>query len=131
MGSTPVRAAPQGVAVGYDILGYQPKARRCTETKLFPPATSGRAFHRKSVLKREKEKARPGHDLASWANLLGLNYRAPDLLPRWRWRWGHNLLVLRASTKSQSGDQNSHDHDRFQKFQSISPPFVAGCSGPV
>jgi hypothetical protein len=68
MGPTPVRAAPQGVAVGYDILGYQPKARRCTETKLFPPATSGRAFHRKSVLKREKEKARPGHDLASWAN---------------------------------------------------------------
>ena len=43
--------------------------------------------------------------------------------------WSRYLLVLRASPESQSGDQNGHDHDRFQKFQSISPPFLAGCSG--
>jgi hypothetical protein len=36
---------------------------------------------------------------------------------------------LSASTKTQSSGQNSHNHDHFIKFQSISPPFAAGCSG--
>src|ERR1700751_5303517 len=52
-----------------------------------------------------------------------------DLFPRRGWgRWSDDLLVLGAGSKSQSGEQNGHDHDLFQKFQSISPPFVAGCS---
>jgi len=42
---------------------------------------------------------------------------------------GHCLLMLSASTKTQSSGQNSHNHDHFKKFQSISPPFAAGCSG--
>ena len=42
---------------------------------------------------------------------------------------GHCLFPLSASTKTQSSGQNSHNHDHFKKFQSISPPFAAGCSG--
>src|SRR4029434_4868690 len=53
---------------------------------------------------------------------------ALDLFPCWRRRWSHDLLLLRTSPKSQRGDQNGHDHDHFQKFPSISPPFVDGCS---
>src|SRR5205807_1415530 len=79
-------------------------------------------------LKRKKKKARPEHDLASWAKPPKLNYPVPDLLPGWRRRWCHDLLVLRASPESQCGDQNGHDHDHFQKFQSISPPFAASCT---
>ena len=51
------------------------------------------------------------------------------LFPGWCRRWSHDLLVLRTSSESQSGDQNSRDHDHFQKFQSISPPFATGCFG--
>jgi hypothetical protein len=51
------------------------------------------------------------------------------LFPGWRRRWSHDLLVLRTGSESQSGDENGHDHDHFQKFQSISPPFAAGCFG--
>ena len=40
---------------------------------------------------------------------------------------GHCLFLLRASTKAQRAGQNGHNHDRFQKFQCISPPFPAGC----
>jgi hypothetical protein len=43
--------------------------------------------------------------------------------------WWHHLFVLCASPKSQCRNQNGHDHDHFQKFQSISPPFAASCSG--
>ena len=43
--------------------------------------------------------------------------------------WWHHLFVLCASPKSQRRDQNGHDHDHFQKFQSKSPPFAASCSG--
>jgi len=75
------------------------------------------------------KKARPEHDLASWANPPTINCRVSDLFRVWRRSWGHNLLVLRASPESQRGNQNGHDHDRFQKFQSISPPFAASCSG--
>jgi len=57
-------------------------------------------------------------------------YAVLDLFPHRCWSWSDDLLVLCTSSKSQSGDQNGHDHDHFQKFQSISPPFVAGCSGP-
>ena len=42
---------------------------------------------------------------------------------------GHRLLVLSASTKTQSSSQNDHNHDRSYKFQTISPPFVASCTG--
>ena len=57
--------------------------------------------------------------------------RAPDLFcvtSSTRAR-GHCLLVLSAGTKTQSSGHNSHNHDRFYKFQSISPPFAAGCFG--
>ena len=41
-----------------------------------------------------------------------------DLFPRRGWgRWSDDLLVLGAGSKSQSGEQNGHDHDLFQKFQ--------------
>jgi hypothetical protein len=53
---------------------------------------------------------------------------APDLFAFRHW-WSDNLLVLRTSPESQGGNQNGHDHDRFQKFQSKSPPFAASCSG--
>src|SRR5580765_2511104 len=57
------------------------------------------------------------------------NCRAADLFSAfWRWR-NDNLLVLRTSPKSQRRDQNGHHHDHFQKFQLISPPFAASCSG--
>src|SRR6266540_6924384 len=57
------------------------------------------------------------------------NCRAADLFSAFRRRRDDNLLVLRTSPKSQRRDQNGHYHDHFQKFQSISPPFAAGCSG--
>src|SRR2546423_15349283 len=57
------------------------------------------------------------------------NCRAPDLFSAfWRGR-DDNLLVLRTSPESQRRGQNGHHHDHFQKFQSISPPFAASCSG--
>lgn len=40
-----------------------------------------------------------------------------DLFPHRGWGWSDDLLVLRAGSKSQSGEQNGHDHDHFQKFQ--------------
>jgi hypothetical protein len=43
-----------------------------------------------------------------------------------RWR---RFPRLRTSPESQSTGHYDRDHDHFQKFQSISPPFAAGCSG--
>jgi len=43
-----------------------------------------------------------------------------------RWR---RFPRLRTSPESQSAGHYDRDHDHFQKFQSISPPFAAGCSG--
>ncbi len=76
-----------------------------------------------------KKKARPKNDLAFWAKPPTVNCWAPGLFSGFPHRWSHNLLVLRTSPKSQPRDHNGHDHDHFQKFQSKSPPFVAGCSG--
>ena len=39
-----------------------------------------------------------------------------DLFPHRGWSWSDGLLVLRAGSKSQSGKQNGHQHDHFQKF---------------
>jgi hypothetical protein len=44
---------------------------------------------------------------------------------------GDSLFPLSTSTKAQSSSQNSHDHNRFYQFQSISPPFVASCTARV
>src|SRR5437773_2480136 len=44
---------------------------------------------------------------------------------------GDSLFPLSTSTKAQSSGQNGHDHDRLNKFQSISPPFVASCTARV
>src|SRR4029077_13120029 len=57
--------------------------------------------------KREKPgRARPG--------LLGeiaqLKVRVLYLFPHRCWSWCDDLLVLRTRSKSQSGDQNGHDH---------------------
>ena len=41
------------------------------------------------------------------------------------------LVLVRTSPEAQSTRQNSNDHDCFQKFQSISPPFPAGCSASL
>src|SRR5882762_859813 len=70
-------------------------------------------------LNRRKKKARPEYDLASWASPPKSNCCLPDLFSGFPHRWSHNLLVLRTSPESQASNQNSHDHDRFQKFQSI------------
>jgi hypothetical protein len=60
------------------------------------------------------KKARSNHDLAFRAKPPKINCRVPDLFfARFLWWWEH-LLVLRTSPKSQSSDQNSHDHHRFQ-----------------
>ena len=74
---------------------------------------------------RGQAETRPG----LLGELARLNYPVPDLFSHWRRRWGHDLLVLRTSPESQSADQNGYDNDHFQKFQSISPPFAASCSG--
>jgi hypothetical protein len=63
----------------------------------------------------EKQK-RPGreHDLASWAKIAQNEYWRPNLFGGFARRWRDHFPVLRASPKSQSGDHNGHDHDRFQ-----------------
>src|SRR5207237_10747592 len=78
---------------------------------------------------RGKAKGQGGSRPGLLGELARLIDRMPHLLPAWCRRWGHNLLVLRTGPKSQSGNQNGYDRDRFQKFQSISPPFAASCSG--
>ena len=40
---------------------------------------------------------------------------------------GCRLLFMSACAQTQSPGQNCNDHDRFQKFQSTSPPFSASC----
>src|SRR5678815_2241252 len=44
---------------------------------------------------------------------------------------GHCLFPLSASTKTQSSGQNSHNHDNFKKFQSISPLSLIHISEPT
>ena len=44
-------------------------------------------------------------------------------------RGGTTSLCCAQAPSPKRRDQNGHDHDHFQKFQSISPPFAAGCSG--
>jgi hypothetical protein len=101
------------------------------------------ANHRWNVLARECnwpvtrelirfKKKRPGR-IATWPfgpdgpqQIAG--YRRLFSVALFLW-WWHHLFVLCASPKSQCRNQNGHDHDHFQKFQSISPPFAAGCSG--
>ena len=58
-----------------------------------------------------------GHD----AELFGISACAG------RCPGGHRLLLVGASAQTQRADQNGQEHDRFQEFQSISPPFRAGC----
>src|SRR5207248_2704143 len=48
------------------------------------------------------------------ANLDDLLRVVIDLFPRRRWSRSGSLLVLRTSSKSQSGDQKGHDHNHFQ-----------------
>ena len=84
-----------------------------------------RPYHRptndgKFLLGRER--------LAFLGQIAQFHERTGYRFPRRGWSWSDSLLVLRTSSKSQSADQHGHDHDHFQKFQSISPPFVAGCS---
>jgi hypothetical protein len=56
----------------------------------------------------------------SKTDILAAWYAMLDLFPRRGWgRWSDDLLVLGAGSKSQSGEQHGHDHDLFQKFQSI------------
>jgi hypothetical protein len=76
---------------------------------------------------RKKKKARSKHDLASWANPPTINNQPLDLFLGCRW-W-RRFPRLRTSPESQSAGHYDRDHDHFQKFQSISPPFAAGCSG--
>lgn len=37
------------------------------------------------------------------------------------------LVFMSTGSQAERSGQKSHNHDRFQKFQSISPPFPAGC----
>jgi hypothetical protein len=37
------------------------------------------------------------------------------------------LVFVSTGSQAERGSQNSQNHDRFHKFQSISPPFPASC----
>jgi hypothetical protein len=81
---------------------------------------------------QEKRKGQADNDLA-------LKKGRPEKRRRFCWLFGvaacrtrrragrRRLVFVRASPEAQSARQNCHDHNRFQKFQSISPPFLASC----
>src|SRR5262245_10871118 len=76
----------------------------------------------------KKKKARPKHDLASLGEAAH-NKTTSRLILLLGCRWWRRFPRLRTSPESQSAGHYDRDHDHFQKFQSISPPFAAGCSG--
>jgi hypothetical protein len=92
--------------------------------RIHPSRPIRRMSHVGSVKEKGQVETRPGLFGQSCPQL---NNQPLDLfLGCRRWR---RFPRLRTSPESQSAGHYDRDHDHFQKFQSISPPFAAGCSG--